>query len=160
MKYIVIILILLSPLFIFAQRGDMDEATQPIGLEYFNTKDIAINGRLESFNLIDLNNDGVKEIIYIQIEDLSLEILSYDKSTSGYRLQQTMKIPAGVMAICIGNYLSFGATQDKQTSGLRAGLPTGQAGRHGKEIAFYTSDSVFCYKQNNSSIYIEEGIPL
>ncbi|HLD36441.1 MAG TPA: VCBS repeat-containing protein [Planctomycetota bacterium] len=159
-KYLLIIGLVFITLPLFAQRGDMDEETQPIGIEYFNTKDIAINGRLESFNLIDLNNDGVKEIIYIQIEDLSLEILSYDKSTSGYRLQQTMKIPAGVMVICIGNYLSFGATQDKQTSGLPAGLPTGQAGRHGKEIAFYTSDSVFCYKQNNSSIYIEEGIPL
>ena len=146
MRHIIIVLILLLSLPLFAQRGDLDEETQPIGLEHFNIKDITINGHLESFNLIDLNNDGVKEIIYIQTETLSLEILSYDKSSSEYRLKQTMKIPAGAMVICIGNYLSLGATRDKQTDG--------------KEIAFSTSDSVFCYKQNDNSIYNEEKIPL
>ena len=104
-KYLLVVGLVFIALPLFAQRGDLDEETQPIGLEHFNIKDIAINGRLDSFNLIDLNNDGVKEIIYIQTEPLSLEILSYDKSISEYRLKQTIKIPAGAMIICIGDYL-------------------------------------------------------
>ena len=139
MKYIAtIIIFLLFPLFIYAQRGDLDEETQPIGLEYFNIKEIPLSGHSDTFKLIDLNNNGIKEIVYIQIETFSLEILSYDKSISEYRLQQTIKIPSGVMIISIGNYL--------QTNG--------------KEIAFYTSDTIFCYKNNGGKTYNEEKIPL
>ncbi|MBI5779656.1 MAG: VCBS repeat-containing protein [Planctomycetes bacterium] len=138
MRRVIIVLFLLLPLSVFAQRGDLDEETQPIGLEHFSIKDIAINGHSESFNLIDLNNDGIKEIIYIQTETASLEILSYDKSNSEYRPKQTIKIPAGAMIIYVGNYLPAG----------------------GAEIAFYTSDSVFCYKQADGSGYNEERILL
>lgn len=137
-KYLLLIIFIFIALPLFAQRGDLDEETQPIGLEYFSIKEITLNGHSDTFKLIDINNDGVKEIIYIQTEPLSLEILSYDKSIPGYRLQQTVKIPVGVMIICIGNYSPIS----------------------GKEIAFYTSDNVFCYQQNNDSIYNEERIPL
>jgi len=79
-KYLLALAFISITLPLFAQRGDLDEETQPIGLEYFNIKEITLSGHSDTFKLLDINNDGVKEIIYIQTEPLSLEILSYDKS--------------------------------------------------------------------------------
>lgn len=144
------------------ERGDLDEETQPAGLEHFIIKEIPLNGVTSSVKLIDLNQDGIKEIIYLYEEVISstatsngtneetisgilrqdslyLQILSFDRSLNEYHSQQIIKLPSGVGIISIGNY----------TASI------------GKEIAFYTSSGIFCYQRfEHNDIYTETPIQL
>jgi hypothetical protein len=160
---IIIILFITSSSVIFTkERGDLDEETQPIGLEHFIIKDTPLNGATSLVKLIDLNQDGIKEIVYLyegvtsstatssttdeetksQIlrqNPLYLHILSFDRSLNEYHSQQIIKVPAGVGIINIGNY---------STS-------------IGKEIAFFTLDGIFCYNRSEQNdIYTETPIQL
>jgi hypothetical protein len=103
----------------------LDEATQPAGLEYYNIKDLELPGSPGDFQAIDLDNDGIKEIIYINAETFSLEILSYDKDAAEYSIRKSIKIQPGTSLISIGNY--------------RANVKE-------KDFAFYTSEGVFGYQ--------------
>ncbi|MFH1229946.1 MAG: VCBS repeat-containing protein [Planctomycetota bacterium] len=154
--FILIIIILFftpSPVMFAKERGDLDEETQPVGLEHFIIKDILLNGTASSVKLIDLNQNGMKEIIYLYegvtsstatsnislSTVLYLQILSFDRSLNEYYSQQIIKVPAGVGIISIGNY---------STS-------------KGKEITFYTSNGIFCYQRSEQNdVYIETPVPL
>ncbi|MFH0888774.1 MAG: VCBS repeat-containing protein [Planctomycetota bacterium] len=145
---IIILFVTPSPVMFATERGDLDEETQPVGLEHFIIKEIPLNGVTSSVKLIDLNHDGIKEIIYLyeavtsptatsngtneetisQIlrqDSLYLHILFFDRSINEYRSKQIIKVPAGAGIISIGNY----------TVAI------------GKEIAFYTTSGIFCYQR-------------
>jgi hypothetical protein len=154
----IMLLLIICPLVVRGEeRDDWDEKTKSVGLEYFYVEEIILNSSAHTVKLIDLNEDGVKEIIYLyesfsypqteaekfQHPSLYLHILSYNPASRGYQSQQIIKIPAGVVNIIIGNFLPA----------------------QGKEIAFASYDNVFCYKimeQNNSlpPIYDETAINL
>ncbi|MDI6786876.1 MAG: hypothetical protein QME51_00695, partial [Planctomycetota bacterium] len=112
-------------------RGDFDKKTQSSGLENFTITEIFLKGQTEWLRLIDLNDDGFKELLYIHRAEINgsaqlvLEILDYAQKDKQYHsTHPAFRIPDGTAIISIGNY-----------------LPS-----KGKEIVLYQQKGVSCYE--------------